>query len=71
MTDDELLAAGYKIDKQYQPLISREKLKDHLQETCFQYYERNFEVIKYILKVTGERGIFDNIMLVLLLKIKR
>lgn len=56
MTDEELTAAGYRIDKKYQPLISREALKDHLKETCYQYYERNFEVMQHVLNITGERG---------------
>lgn len=56
MTDEELTAAGYRIDKKYQPLISREALKDHLKETCYQYYERNFKVMQHVLNITGERG---------------
>lgn len=61
MTDDELIEAGFKIDTQYQPLISREQLNDHIDETCSQYYDRNFNVMKHILKLNENKGTIRNI----------
>ncbi|XP_065224414.1 ecdysteroid-phosphate phosphatase-like [Planococcus citri] len=56
MTDDELIAAGYDIDKTYEPFMTRDELKTHLKENCDQYYSRNFEVVKKSLKTADEQG---------------
>lgn len=56
MTDNELIAAGYNIDTTYEPMISRDDLKNHLKENCDQYYTRNYEVVKKSLKTSEEQG---------------
>lgn len=56
MTDGELIAAGYNIDKTYEPLISRDDLKNHIKENCDQYYERNYEVVQKTLKTAEAQG---------------
>lgn len=57
MTNNELIAAGYNIDTNYEPLIPRDKLKNDVKETCEQYYQRNYEVVKSILATVEEQGI--------------
>ena len=50
MDEDELEEAGYNIDKNYKPYISAEELQD-TQESCQQFYIRNFFVTQCALQV--------------------
>lgn len=56
MTDDELVEAGFKIDKTYQPLMSREEMKNHMNESLSDYYDRNFHVMEHVLKLINSKG---------------
>ena len=56
MSEDELVEAGFKIDTQYQPLISREQLNEHMDESCSQYYNRNYQFLQHILKENEDKG---------------
>lgn len=55
MTPDEMSKAGYNIEVSYKPYISAEELQD-TQESCEQYYTRNFFVTQCILQATEEYG---------------
>ncbi|XP_017892863.1 protein UBASH3A homolog isoform X2 [Ceratina calcarata] len=50
MTSEELLNAGFNIDKSYDPIIKAKELP--LKENAAQYYERSFELIKRIIENT-------------------
>ena len=56
MTDEELIEAGFKVDTNYQALISREQMKDHMNESCSQFYDRSFKVMEHVLKLTENKG---------------
>ncbi|KZC13855.1 Ubiquitin-associated and SH3 domain-containing protein B [Dufourea novaeangliae] len=50
MTSDELIKAGFNIDKSYNPVIKAKELP--LKENAAQYYERSYELIKQIIEST-------------------
>ncbi|CAK9828219.1 Ubiquitin-associated and SH3 domain-containing protein B [Anthophora retusa] len=50
MTSDELIKAGFNIDKSYDPVIKAKELP--LKENAAQYYERSYELIKRIIEST-------------------
>ncbi|XP_033334834.1 ecdysteroid phosphate phosphatase [Megalopta genalis] len=50
MTSDELIKAGFNIDKSYEPVIKAKELP--LKENAAQYYERSYELIKRIIEST-------------------
>ncbi|CAL4123983.1 unnamed protein product, partial [Meganyctiphanes norvegica] len=61
MTTQEVQDAGYNINMSYEPLISPGELND-TQESCEQYYGRNFYVTKSLINNTQKQG--GNILLV-------
>lgn len=56
MSDNELIAAGYNIDKLYKPIISRDDLQNNMKETCDQYYSRTCSVVKNALNIAQTDG---------------
>ncbi|KAK9302435.1 hypothetical protein QLX08_005579 [Tetragonisca angustula] len=50
MTSEELITAGFNIDKNYDPIIKAKDLP--LKENAAQYYERSYELIKRIIENT-------------------
>ncbi|KAG6801572.1 protein UBASH3A [Apis mellifera caucasica] len=50
MTSEELIKAGFNIDKSYDPIIKAKELP--LKENAAQYYERSYELIKRIIENT-------------------
>ncbi|XP_003699375.1 ecdysteroid phosphate phosphatase [Megachile rotundata] len=50
MTSEELIKAGFNIDKTYDPIIKTKELP--LKENAAQYYERSYELIKQIIENT-------------------
>ncbi|XP_031849918.1 ecdysteroid phosphate phosphatase isoform X2 [Nomia melanderi] len=50
MTSEELMKAGFNIDKSYDPVIKAKELP--LKENAAQYYERSYELIKRIIEST-------------------
>ncbi|CAL7940728.1 unnamed protein product [Xylocopa violacea] len=50
MTSEELIKAGFNIDKNYDPVIKAKELP--LKENAAQYYERSYELIKRIIENT-------------------
>ena len=50
MSAEELMAAGYNIEPSYKPYISSEELQD-TQETCQQFFIRNFFITQCALQV--------------------
>ena len=61
MTAEELLAAGYNVEPTYKPYISSEELHD-TQESCQQFFIRNFFITQCALQATEEAG--GNVLLV-------
>eukprot|EP00088_Acartia_fossae_P057739 TRINITY_DN6738_c0_g1_i1.p1 TRINITY_DN6738_c0_g1~~TRINITY_DN6738_c0_g1_i1.p1 ORF type:complete len:713 (-),score=118.88 TRINITY_DN6738_c0_g1_i1:256-2394(-) len=61
MDAEELISAGYNIDATYKPYISADELQD-CQESCQQFYIRNFFVTQCALQATEEVG--GNVLLV-------
>lgn len=61
MTASELICAGYNVDPTYKPYISSEELQD-TQESCPQFFIRNFFVTQCALQATEEAG--GNVLLV-------
>jgi len=61
MSPDDLINSGYNVDHNYKPYISSEELQD-TQETCQQFYIRNFFVTQCALQATEEAG--GNVLLV-------
>jgi len=61
MTCAELLSAGFNIESCYKPYISSEELAD-TQETCQQFFIRNFFVTQCALQATEEAG--GNVLLI-------
>ena len=61
MTSEELLAAGYNVEPTYKPYISSEELHD-TQESCQQFFIRNFFITQCALQATEEAG--GNVLLV-------
>lgn len=61
MSAKELIDAGYNVDESYKPYISYEELYD-CQESCQQFYIRNFFVTQCALQATEELG--GNVLLV-------
>ena len=61
MTSEELLAAGYNVEPGYKPYISSEELHD-TQESCQQFFIRNFFITQCALQATEEAG--GNVLLV-------
>lgn len=55
MTTSELKAAGYNIEPGYKPYISSEELQD-TEETCQQFFIRNFFITQCALQATEEAG---------------
>ncbi|KAK7083298.1 Ubiquitin-associated and SH3 domain-containing protein B [Halocaridina rubra] len=55
MTLDELVDAGFNIDKNYDPLIRKEEVKEP-HESCEQYYGRNAYVTQSIINTTQAQG---------------
>ena len=51
MTAAELTAAGYNVEPGYKPYISSEELHDTVQETCGQFFIRNFFITQCALQV--------------------
>lgn len=56
MTYEELMDAGFNPDLDYKPLITKDALKERISESCTQYYQRCFDVIQHILRLTKELG---------------
>ncbi|XP_076243229.1 ecdysteroid phosphate phosphatase isoform X2 [Calliopsis andreniformis] len=50
MTSEELMKAGFNIDKCYNPIVKTKELP--LKESAAQYYERSYELIKRIIEST-------------------
>ncbi|XP_065206604.1 ecdysteroid-phosphate phosphatase-like [Planococcus citri] len=63
MTQEELVNAGFFINKNYQPLYSYDLLKTLLDETSEQYYQRGYDVVNKILKEVSENGGGDILLL--------
>merc|ERR1711872_234328 len=61
MSAEELIAAGYNVEPNYKPYISSEELQD-TQETCQQFFIRNFFITQCALQATEEAG--GNVLLV-------
>ena len=61
MSAEELIAAGYNIEPGYKPYISSEELQD-TQESCQQFFIRNFFITQCALQATEEAG--GNVLLV-------
>ena len=59
MTAAELTAAGYNVEPGYKPYISSEELHDTVQETCGQFFIRNFFITQCALQVRLVRYMFD------------
>ncbi|XP_047498667.1 protein UBASH3A homolog isoform X3 [Penaeus chinensis] len=55
MTLDELIEAGFNINRNYDPLIRKEEVKD-THESCEQYYGRNAYVTQSIINTTQAQG---------------
>ncbi|XP_066944431.1 ecdysteroid-phosphate phosphatase isoform X4 [Macrobrachium rosenbergii] len=55
MTLDELIEAGFNINKNYDPLIRKEEVKEP-HESCEQYYGRNAYVTQSIINTTQAQG---------------
>ncbi|XP_068206021.1 ecdysteroid-phosphate phosphatase isoform X3 [Palaemon carinicauda] len=55
MTLDELIEAGFNINKSYDPLIRKEEVKEP-HESCEQYYGRNAYVTQSIINTTQAQG---------------
>lgn len=53
LSHNELLAAGYNIDKDYKPFVSVDELGDKIKETSEEFYTRNYEVLKKIIETTS------------------
>ena len=62
MTPAELQAAGFNVDCRYKPYISADELQDTTEESCEEYYTRNFFVTQCILQATEAAG--GNLLLV-------
>ena len=58
----ELIAAGYNVEPGYKPYISSEELHDTVQETCGQFFIRNFFITQCALQATEEAG--GNVLLI-------
>ena len=58
----ELISAGYNVEPSYKPYISSEELHDTVQETCGQFFIRNFFITQCALQATEEAG--GNVLLV-------
>lgn len=56
MTSEELSNAGFNLDLDYTPLITKDALKERIHENCSQYYQRSFDVIQHILRLIKELG---------------
>ncbi|XP_033345425.1 protein UBASH3A homolog [Bombus vosnesenskii] len=50
MTSEELIKAGFNVDKSYNPIVKAKDLP--LKENAAQYYERSYELIKQIIENT-------------------
>jgi len=61
MSAEELISAGYNIEPSYKPYISSEELQD-TQETCQQFFIRNFFITQCALQATEEAG--GNVLLI-------
>jgi len=61
MESEELIDAGFNIDTTYKPYISSDELED-TQESCQQYYIRNFFVTQCALQSTEDLG--GNVLIV-------
>ena len=57
MSLNEMREAGFNIHDDYTPLISVEKLLSMKEESHEDMYTRNYEIMKYILEMTKEKGI--------------
>ena len=57
MTLDELVQAGYNINKDYKPLIRPDELKD-TNESCEHYYSRSAYVTQSVINTTQAQGKF-------------
>jgi len=62
MTAQELISAGYNVEPSYKPYISSEELHDTVQETCGQFFIRNFFITQCALQATEEAG--GNVLLI-------
>lgn len=58
----ELITSGYNVEPGYKPYISSEELHDTVQETCGQFFIRNFFITQCALQATEEAG--GNVLLV-------
>lgn len=56
MSKEELLDAGFLIDKNYKPLYSYDDIKVLLNETSEQYYQRGYNVVTKILNEVAQNG---------------
>jgi ubiquitin-associated SH3 domain-containing protein len=60
-TNEEALKLGYNVNPDYKPIVTAKELTDN-QETCGQFYNRNYVVSRKVAKETAARG--GNILLV-------
>lgn len=56
MTNDELIAAGFNINSNYEALVSLSLLIESISETVEQYYIRCDEVVQTLIKTTESKG---------------
>uniref|UniRef100_A0A182M8K3 Ecdysteroid-phosphate phosphatase n=1 Tax=Anopheles culicifacies TaxID=139723 RepID=A0A182M8K3_9DIPT len=52
LTSEELIAADYNIDREYKPMTTAEKLKDHFHEKLGEFYCRNSDIAESIISST-------------------
>jgi len=56
MTPEELSEAGFNVDLRYKPYISADELRDSPQESCEEYYTRNYFVTQCALQARESSG---------------
>jgi len=61
MSSSELICSGYNVEPNYKPYISSEELQD-TQESCQQFFIRNFFITQCALQATEEAG--GNVLLI-------
>lgn len=49
-TPEELLAAGFNIDMEYVPIRTREQLREEINETIKDNYQRHYTMMQIVLK---------------------
>ncbi|XP_075148614.1 ecdysteroid phosphate phosphatase isoform X2 [Haematobia irritans] len=53
LSKDELKAANYNVDSDYQPLVTVNNLNESIKETTEEFYTRNYEVLRKIIDSTS------------------